>query len=718
MMAAAAKDPSMAINKSMMARVEAALAATNAPAASTQKLGTGASGSKGKDPHNAICVKATIIDFVVAKTTPAPPMPAKDYTTYTLLVTDTGTGAIDSRYGYRNVEGYPCLKIWTEQPMNDIQKAEYALTMDKRNVKAGDTRRNLKKVKKFIAETAELSPGIYRNVKIFSGPRTDSKGLVFGQGAEVIISGIEPTLTLAMTADGAKGSSDFGVQWNIGKFYADSKASPGNLKGTWDKQKVGNTVPNLYNGPGGGYSPTNVTAEEKAMIELWEKEGTQEKNGWRIVQFNLAPAERVRARGTLYIPLGQDARFSSVSPFEMGQRYAVKFKNITFGEVFADFPKDALPTMEVTVLVETEILRINQPSEKAFIKVYINSKNAGELAFNRFGIVNPFRWSKVAPAYMPWVSGYLVTRLNLNESLKLTEFNESLLNSRDEQGNPQTGFHYGAQYNATYIDPDLASMVLSPNAFQISLECVILLNRVALGNENPSNTTSEYAKTSPLLSGTRPVINEFECNEDPKVLQEKGYSFWLVYAMAKQSERAVALKIRKYITANKLDPVKEFSKIFMTPPKVDEPKEGEDHIYDNMPVPDFEKTDSYCVFAIKNTEVDRVLKGPPELPMDEFLAEVARIQAAELVKYGPLPPVPDEPARPAAPPAAVVPAQPAVVETTPEVVKPKPRLPATEEVVTPPPKRVPMPKKPKKAVAPPPEDPSMDLDEPDVDAVQ
>jgi hypothetical protein len=245
--------------------------------------------------------------------------------------------------------------------------------------------------------------------------------------------------------------------------------------------------------------------------------------------------------------------------------------------------------------------------------------------------------------------------------------NQPLLNGRDEAGNPeiQDGYHFGAHYTGTYVDPDLASLILAPTAFEITLKCAKFLIQQVLGTDNPSSVGNEFAKVSPLLSGLKKIIMMFECQENPDNLHQNGYKFFFVYPLAKVSERRSVESIRKHMAAKKIDPVEQFSNLFMTPPRDNEEVfPGEDGIYNHMPLPDLEKTDGYAVFAIRKEEVERVLKGPVEPSGDEFLAEIARIEKLEESRFGPLPP-PE-----AVKPLAIMPPPAQLALPAPEVVAP------------------------------------------------
>jgi hypothetical protein len=628
----------------MVDRMEGVLAAMpqpvpgQAPVVARAAIGGGGGGKSKDNVHNSYCVKGTIINYEVTKTSNN-----QDMTTYTLLVRDTGDFPINQLNGYRK-NGVLYLNIWSEQPFNDGELAEYIAELDKRGVKSGHGSRKRKYRKEFLNETADLVPGFLPPIKVFGPPFTNGKGVVFPKGMDVIISGIEPSMKLNKTEDGSKGLPTYGLQWNIGQLFADPKGGSANLIETWTKQQATNAIPNLYQGVDGGYSPTNITPEEQELIATWDAEGTLSKNNYKVAHFNLAQSERPKARGGLYIPLGQNAGYGGYSPFEVAQRNAVKFESINFGEVWAEFPKEGTPTAEMTVELVTKIMKLGVATEKVFVRVYMSSKIL-ETSFFRFGIVDTVRWSKVAPAYMPYVSGFLVTKLSIPASLGLP-MNQPLLNGRDEAGNPeiQDGYHFGAHYTATYVDPDLASIITAPTAFEITLRCAKFLIQLVLGTDNPSSIGSEFAKIAPLLVGLKKVINMFECQENPDTLHQNGYKFFFVYPLAKVSERRSVESIRKHIAAKKIDPVEQFSALFMKPPQGEEELfHGEDAIFNHMPLPDLDKTDGYVVFAIRKEEVERVLKGPVEPSGDEFLAEIARIEKLEEAKFGPLPVPPVKP---------------------------------------------------------------------------
>jgi hypothetical protein len=176
---------------------------------------------------------------------------------------------------------------------------------------------------------------------------------------------------------------------------------------------------------------------------------------------------------------------------------------------------------------------------------------------------------------------------------------------------------------------------------------------LVLGTDNPSTVVNEFSKLSPLVTGLKKLINMFECQENPDILESLGYVPYLVYPLAKVSERRSVESIRKHMATKKIDPVQQFSTMFMTPPPGgdEETYSGEDKIYNHMPLPDLEKTDSYCVFALRKEEVERVLRGPPELDEAAFTAELDRIEKEEEAKYGPLPDVPARPLAIMPPPA-------------------------------------------------------------------
>jgi len=232
------------------------------------------------------------------------------------------------------------------------------------------------------------------------------------------------------------------------------------------------------------------------------------------------------------------------------------------------------------------------------------------------------------------------------------------------------------------VDPDLATLVLSPSAFEINIDCVKFFLRTVLATEDPSLQDNECAKSNPLNKGSKRVVNMFECNEKPEILVQNGYLFFLVFHLTKFSERKTAKSVRDAIIKQGLDEKTKFSELFMRDPNI-VVEDDSNADFRHMPMPDVDKTDSYVIFAIRKEEVERARAGPPELSADQFAEEVNRISEAEAKKYGALPPATSQAPKTMPPPPGTKPPvdqQPSRPATTPTGAAPDKRPLETTEV--------------------------------------
>lgn len=605
------------------------------------------SSSNAKRLFSSICLVVKILEILENPTKPVNGVAGKQ-TSVLAWVLDQGTSPIKADAGRRDEKGRIWVKILNEQKMTDAQQQAFNEKED-----AGGKGRGGKRTKTTWRQ-GELPIAELMKFRIFEEtPIHPEKGTKFKKGDIVVLVGPHPVQSFKANEDSTVHDPSFGLTWRFSQMAPDPNEdnpdAPPRKASNFGIMLERNHIVNFSKYPH-AWSEDNYTEEDRVRVAKWEAEGTLDKNRFETARMGLQPSDKERLGDKIIIPFGYHAKADQ--PYHTIKRQQVQIKKIQWGSEWIEKYKAvgnvdkeaAFAELQITAHVITLISTTERKTEKALIKLQLNAR-ADQDGVNQFGIVKTARWANLAPVFLPYVSGYVITSLAVDKS-ELEPVNQPLLNPRYANGKTKMGFDYGIYTYQFYHAPEICTFILSPTAFPINLACTKVLMRAALGFEDPSAVAlSEEARSNPLNNGTRNVINMFETSERPDNLVAD-YDFYLIYALEEASFDSVE-DVRQEMQKLGLDPVSTWSTIFSAPPKTNPAKDT--FKLPTLPKVDFNNkanADKFCVFAVRKTEVARVKAGPSafEMPLTEYAERVIELEEDEVKLYGPLPEGPPPPA--------------------------------------------------------------------------
>lgn len=605
-----------------------------------------ATSQKIKGMSNAVCVLAKVLD-AVERDTKGPDGRGGKMSSYLFLTLDNGDRTqIAAETGRRDEHGNIWIRVIGEQLMTEEQQAAYAKEKEEaRKGKKGASTGAQKK--KHTFKLGESKIGLMLRCTTFEPLAIHpGKRAPFAKGDIVLISGPQPKQKYKPNVDLNVHDPDYGIQWTFASLlpdpYEDDPLSANlNAKaGDWGVMMESTYILNMWKGPGGGWSPDYMTDQDRAFVKECEENNTIDKHRSKIAMMGLSPENREHRDDLVIIPLFQTAE--ARQPFHAAKRRFVRFNGVAWGTEWVE--KFNGPNNTTTEAAKADLQCIAQvfhkksttevEEKKALVQMTLNAR-FDEIGFANYGIVRLDRWRNLASVYMPYVSGYVIGQQKVEPS-EMLPVNQPMQNVLLSTGEWKLKANYGVQCYQFYHAPDLSSIILSPTAFPINLRCTKALMRAALGYDNPAaQALSAEASKNPLNRGSRNVINVFETSDRPENLTDE-YNFYVIYAADKSSIVSIQ-STRSDLKRSGKDPVETWSAIFES---VKEDPARELFGFNSMPMPRFfekENVDKFCVFAVRKTEVERVLAGPSELPIEEFVERMLAINAEEEAKYGPLP---------------------------------------------------------------------------------
>lgn len=569
-------------------------------------------------------------------------------TTLLVMTLDTGIAPITADAGRRDEKGKVYVKVLKDQMMTQKQQEDYAKAVE--GVRKGKGAGGVTK-KKNVWKEGELPILKIMRYVIFEGiPTHPTKGTKFKKGDVVMIAGPQPKQSYKANDDASVHDPNYGIQWTFSELVPhpreDDPDAPAFKAGDWSIEMEGNTIVNFskHPAPRGGWSLENMTVEDRAKVAEWEANNSMDTNSAALARMGLKAEDRDNMDNFVVIPLFMTAKADQ--PFHMAKRKFVKFSGVAWSDVWSeqwktvgnDEKEERAGQLQCVAQVIEHLSTTEKRVQKAQVQMQITARYDPE-GISQYGIMKLARWKNLAPVFIPYVSGYVVGKLAPGLSEKLPA-NQPMRNPINSRGEPTLGVDYAIQCYQFLHEPILTTIIHSPTAFPINLECVKVLMRNALGYDDPSNQSlPEDIRKNPLNTGTRNVINLFETNERPDSL-ERDYEFYLIYAIDEGSYNSIE-STRTDLAAAGLDPVETWSKIFSAPSKYKDPAK-EIFKLNSLPMPAFgnrANADKFCVFAIRKTEVARAKKGAEafELPLAEFAAHMVELNEEETKKYGPLP---------------------------------------------------------------------------------
>lgn len=575
-----------------------------------------------------------------------------------VMTLSTGDAPIKADAGRRDEKGKVYVKILRDQAMTQKQQEEYAAANEGKNKGKGGAMK-----KKIVWKAGELPINKIMRYVIFEGtPVHPTKGTKFKKGDVVMIGGPQPRQSYKANDDVTIHDPSFGTQWTFSEIVPDPRendpTAPVHKAGDWAIEMECNYIVNFskHPPPRGGWALENMSEEDRAKVNEWEEKNTLDANRFELARMGLTPEGRDNMDGFVVIPLHYTAKADQ--PFHKAKRKFVKFEGVAWGDTWSEQFKGVGNVEQEAASAQLQcvakVVEVSSTTEfkiqKAQVQLQLNARYDAD-GINQYGIVKFARWKNLAPVYIPYVSGYVIGTLAAAQS-EMLPANQPMRNPIKANGETQMGIDYAIQCYQFYHQPDLTTIITSPTAFQINLDCAKVLMRNALGYDDPSSVAlPEDIRNNPLNSGTRNVINLFETTERPDNL-ERDYNFYLIYATDESAFTSIE-STRADLAAAKLDPVETWSKIFSAPPKIKDPAK-ELFKLNSLPKPDFNNranVDKFCVFAVRKTEVAKVNEGPVafEMPVNDFVTRMMELNDEETKKYGPLPEGPptdnDEPSK-------------------------------------------------------------------------
>lgn len=562
------------------------------------------------------------------------------------MTLSTGDAPIKADAGRRDEKGKVYVKILKDQVMTQKQQEEYAAANEGKAKGKGGAMK-----KKIVWKAGELPINKIMRYVIFEGtPIHPTKGSKFKKGDIVMIAGPQPRQSYKANDDATVHDPSFGTQWTFSELVPDPRendpTAPVHKAGDWALEMECNYIVNFskHPPPRGGWALENMSDEDRAKVAEWEEKNTLDANRFELARMGLTPEGRDNMDGFVVIPLHYTAKADQ--PFHKAKRKFVKFEGVAWGDVWFEQFKGvgnvdqeaASAQLQCVAKVVEVVSTTEQKIQKAQVQLQLNARYDAD-GINQYGIVKLNRWKNLAPVIIPYVSGYVIGTLAAAQS-EMLPANQPMRNPIKPNGETVLGIDYAIQCYQFYHQPDLSTIITSPTAFQINLDCVKVLMRNALNYDDPSAVSlPEDIRNNPLNSGTRNVINLFETTERPDNL-DRDYNFYLIYATDESAFTSIE-STRADLAAAKLDPVDTWSKIFSAPSKIKDPAK-ELFKLNSLPKPDFgnrANADKFCVFAVRKTEVAKVNEGPAafEMPLTDFVARMMELNEEETKKYGPLP---------------------------------------------------------------------------------
>lgn len=568
-------------------------------------------------------------------------------TTMLVMTLSTGDAPIKADAGRRDEKGKVYVKILKDQMMTQKQQEDYAKAAEgTRKGKGGGAAK-----KKNVWKEGELPiVKIMRYVTFEGIPVHPTKGTKFKKGDVVMIAGPQPKQSYKANDDASIHDPNYGIQWTFSELVPDPQENnpdaPTYKAGDWNLEMEYNYIVNFskHPPPRGGWSLDNMTMEDRAKVAEWEAENKMDLNSASLARMGLTAEGRDNMDGFVVIPLFMTAKADQ--PFHMAKRKFVKFSGVAWGDVWSETWKtvgnDEKEAPSAQLQCVAQVVEHLSSTEKRIHKAQVQMQFSGRYdpeGIAQYGFMKLARWKNLAAVFIPYVSGYVVGKLapGLSEMLPA---NQPMRNPISPKGEPALGVDYAIQCYQFLHEPVLSTIIHSPTAFPINLDCVKVLMRNALNYDDPSvQSLPEDIRKNPLNTGHRNVINVFETNERPDSL-ERDYDFYLIYAIDEGSYNSIE-STRSDLAAAKLDPVDTWSKIFSAPSKIKDPAK-ELFKLNSLPMPAFSNranADKFCVFAIRKTEVARAQIGATafEMPLADFAARMVELNEEETKQFGALP---------------------------------------------------------------------------------
>jgi len=539
-----------------------------------------------------------------------------DMTDYRFMILGLGNQPVSAADGRRISDRELELVVHCEQPMNEIEAGVYKRALDDAKVAAGDPRRKRTK-RQFQLGHASLVKGSSIYATVFGPPFKDGE-TTLNKGQVCLIRGIQPKQQYKMHPEpGELGEPDYGLKWEITELIRDPNSSTADFAAVWRMLVQDNVLPNVSTR--GGFGPHNMDAEEVQQVADWTRKGqmkAQEK--WKASFWSVPKPIRADINNYFVVPLGR--RPGDVEPYHLVNRQSVLIQGIKWSsdewtEQMNDKDKTLIRTARFNA--EVQVYSEGEGHEKAIAFMTLSSSRMKE-RFNAFGVVSTPRWKEVAVAFMPQMGGFIVGKVDL-QTTKDLQVNDENINTLHEDGTYEKGFAFGVAYDAEMVLPDIARGVVL-GGYEVNSEAARFLVRAVYGTDDlaqtPHATAVELATANPLnkVPG-EPVINLLEATKAIPPLQREGYRFYVVYFVEK---RDVMERYRSRIRAGPghLD---KFSSLMME-------DSGEDEFL-GFPRPKYSNTNSFCVFAVRQSEVERVLAPAPEMTAAEFTQAVLELQS-------------------------------------------------------------------------------------------
>ena len=536
------------------------------------------------------------------------------HTEYVFYVLSVGTQPINKSDGRRIDDTTIELNIECDQRMNPQELAAFRAKLTADGVPEANAQwKQLKK--KFRLGTKTISQGEKYYLTVFQPPFKDGAS-VLGPGSVVLLRGIRPTQSYKVSEEtGALGEPDYGVKWEISQMVRDGASRNIDFSQIWRTEMEKNHF--VHISARHDFGEHNMSAEERTLYETSAQQGRMDNmKKWRAAYAQVPPAVRGHINSLFIVPVG--SANPSLQPFHLANRQAVLVRPVQWDKEWVAI-EDKMGAQKKKLRkgsfsAEVQLYTEGSAHEKVVIYGRMSEATLKE-KFNKFGLVDPERWEQLGGLLM---DGWLVMKLDLMSTKDLRE-NDPIVNGLREDGTYELGFSGGAVYNTDIIEPNVAKAVVD-NSYEINGACAKALMRAAFGTDdlslNPNSDAVANSKKNLLreLPGGQPIINLMEDSKSVSSLVTEGYKLFVLYRVNRAQMDKWLLRIEGDTPEAKFA---EFNRLMME----------DDDRFLGFPKPNYNDKNSFCVFAIRSTEVDKLRAPPAQLTEEQFAQSVLDLMA-------------------------------------------------------------------------------------------